>query len=168
VTLQRTPTDANHIRLYDESGFAAPGVPLTQAGATAANTNYNVTTLPTLVIGGGLMGHTLRAVYSYAPTYTEVLSRFHQASVNFDNVNTLLEQVSIGGGIGSEIYTNFWEPSNSPAAGTFCLGGAVYLGSNGKFVPIAQAGGTATKIGRVIHAPTADDTTLGFRVIAEE
>lgn len=155
-TLQRTPTANASFQLsFGSIVLTPPGVnqDYTIAGAVVTITNTGT--------NGNLMGQTLQAAYTYAPTYTEVLNRFHQASVNFDNVNQLLEQVAIGGGIGSEIFTNFWDS----VQGQFTNGGNVYLGDGGKFV--AASLNTSPKVGVVINAPTATDTTLGFRVTAE-
>jgi hypothetical protein len=160
--MQRTPKapalggfGVGTLVLYDLT--VAPTVPLTQ-GVPGANSLYTIVG-NVLSLGSGLMGHQLRAVYVYEPTFNEVLSRFHQASINFDNTNQLLEQVAIGGGIGSEIFTNFWNSDQ----GQFANGGAVALGANGRFA----AGGAGNVVGVVIKAPTADDSTLGFRVTVE-
>ena len=150
--LQRTPYMPNptDFRLYN----SATNAPL----ATPADYTIlgNVVT-----VSAAFMGVQLRAVYVYQPTYQEVFNRFHQASINFDNVNQLLEQVAIGGGVGSEIYTNFWDSTK----GQFVPSGLVYLGDGGRFSAGAVNGSPA--IGVVIHAPSADDTTLGFRVTVE-
>lgn len=158
--LQRTPKapilggfGVGTLALYDVT--TNPAVALTQGAPGAANAEYTcVASL--LTLGGSLMGHQIRAVYVYEPTFNEVLSRFHQASINFDNTNQLLEQVAIGGGVGSEIFTNMWNSDQ----GQFVNGGAVDLGANGRFA----AGGGGETVGVVIKAPTADDSTLGFRV----
>lgn len=161
--LQRTPKapalggfGVGTLALYDVT--AAPLVPLVQGVPAAGNALYtcvgNVVSL-----GGLLMGHQIRAIYVYEPTFNEVLSRFHQASINFDNTNQLLEQVAIGGGVASEIFTNMWNSDQ----GQFVNGGVVKLGANGRFT----AGGAGDTVGVVIKAPTADDSTLGFRVTVE-
>lgn len=153
LTLQRTPkiTLATDFRLYrvDTGAAIVAGVP------AAGNALYSITGA-VVTVGGLLMGVQLRAVYIYEPTFNEVLSRFHQAAINYDNTNQLLQQVAIGGGVNSEIFTNFWDSLN----GQFANGGAVKLGANGYFT----AGGAGDTVGIVIHAPTAEDSTLGFRL----
>jgi hypothetical protein len=151
--LQRTPyvTAPSAFVLY----VSGNNTPLTPGGV-----DYTLTG-STVIVTAAHMGQQLRAVYVYQPTYQEVFARFHQASINMDNVNQLLEQVAIGGGVGSEIYTNFWDSSQ----GQFVPSGLVYLGDGGRFSAGAVSGSPA--IGVVIHAPSADDTTLGFRVTVE-
>lgn len=152
-TIQRTPISSSY-NLYN----ATSGATISAGVASSSNSVYSISGT-TVTVGGLLMGVLLQSVYSYAPTFSEVINRFHQASINFDNVQGLLQQVSIGGGIGSEIYTNFWDSLN----GQFTNGGVVKLGVGGKFT----AGGGGNTIGVVITAPTATDTTLGFRVTAD-
>jgi len=152
-SIQRTPEVSSYNAFRLDTGLAlVAGVP-SSANALFSRTGTTVT------VGGLLMGVTIRSVYTYAPSFSEVFNRFHQASINFDNVQGLLSQCAIGGGIGSEIFTNFWDALN----GQFVNGAAVSLGAAGKFT----AGGAGNVIGVVIKAPTTDDSTLGFRVTVE-
>jgi len=153
ITLQRTPyiLAATDFRLYRVDTGAA----ITAGVAAAGNDLYSITGA-VVTVGGLLMGVQLRAVYVYQPTFNEVMARFHQASVNMDNVGQMLQQVGIGGGVDSEVYTNYWNSLN----GQFVNGGVVKLGTTGYFT----AGGAGDTIGIVIKAPTAEDSTLGFRI----
>jgi hypothetical protein len=153
ITLQKTPKVGATFKLYrlDTGGAVTAGV------AASGNALYSISGA-VVTVGGLLMGVQLRAIYVYEPTYAEVLARFHQASINFDNTNTLLQQVAIGGGAGSEIFTNVWDSEN----GQFTNGGSVALGASGRFT----AGGAGNVVGVVIKAPTTEDSTLGFRVTA--
>lgn len=159
-TLKRTPKSP---------AVAAPGtatvvayditsgspVLLSQGSPGAANSVYTVSG-DQMTVGGSLMGHTIRTILTYEPTVNEVLARFHQGPINYDNTAQLLEQVSIGGGVGSEIWTNFYDTLN----GQFTNGGDVKLGGAGRFT----AGGSGNTVGKVVHAPSAEDSTVGFRV----
>jgi len=153
ITLQRTPyiVHVTDFHLYNGATEILPGVPTANDTPPVYSIAGSVVT-----VSGNLMGVTLTAVYVYQPTFNEVLARFHQASVNMDNVAQMLQQVGIGGGADSEIFTNYWDSLH----GQFVNGGAVKLGGNGYFT----AGGSGNTIGIVINAPTAEDSTLGFRV----
>ena len=123
------------------------------------------------VVAGGVpvpVASVVVANYVYRPTLAEVLAVFHQSAINFENVNALLSQISIGGGINSEFFTLMY---HTIAGVNYTLGGPVYLGVDGKFSADTN-GGDATQVGICIKLPqpsttalaVSDDTFLGVRV----
>lgn len=154
VTLSHAAVQTATLKVFDGATEI-----LSDAAPTALNDKFSVAG-NVVTLGGLLMGRSLTFWYVYNPTVNEVLAKYHQAAINYDSQNGLLGQVSVGGGVGSEVYTDFWDPSY----GRFVNGASVFLGPNGKLVATAQNGGAA--IGTVIKAPLTNDNFLGFRIIA--
>lgn len=150
VTLSKSVVQASSIKIYDGATLLTAGTP------DDSNSAYSIAG-QVVTLGGGLAGKTLTFWYVYSPSINEVLATFKQAALNYDNQNALLGQISVGGGAGSEVFTDMWDPSQ----GRFVNGGVVKIGPNGKFV----AGGSGLTVGKVIKLPLTNDTYLGFRML---
>lgn len=149
ITLSHAAVQASTLVVYDGA------TPLDAGAPGAANSEYSVSG-NVVTVGGALMGKPLTFMYVYNPTVNEVMARFHQAALNYDNQNAVYGQASVGGGMGAEIFTDCWDPTN----GRFTLGGVVKLAANGKF----SAGGAGPTVGVCIKLPLTNDSYLGFRI----
>jgi hypothetical protein len=150
VTLSRSPTGAPP----ELTGYV--GTPATVVTFTLiSGTTYQTDLAGPIPVPAGT---TVVCSYTYKPTLAEVLAVFHQSAINFENVNALLSQISVGGGVNSEFQT--MQYINTPGV-NYTLGGPVYLGPNGKFS--ADPGSApATMVGICTKLPTPSTTPLAL------
>jgi len=155
VTFQAMPNIvASSTRIYDNTASAA--IPLgTGTNSYAVNTTTGVFTIDTAD-----SGHDVTITYAYQLTVLEALYLDYQRSVNRSGTATYNQVTCLNGeGI---IYTDQFYTSHD-----YITAGAttdLHLGANGQFC----VGGSGTKWGRVVAAPTLNEPYLGVAYSVRE
>jgi hypothetical protein len=163
VTLSKTPAPLGPG--FELTGYVGADPTIIVTFTLLAGRTYQVDTVGPVPVP---VGSKVTCNYVYRPTLAEVLAVFHQSAINFENVNALLSQISVGGGQNSEFFTLQY---HTLPGFNYTLGGPVYLGDNGKFSPDPGIA-PGTEIGICIKLPqpsttalaVSDDTYLGVRV----